>query len=350
MGIYAIIMAGGTGTRLWPLSTEEEPKQVHSLTGDRSLFQEAVDRVKSFVGLKHVMVVAGEDHRPKLHSQVLGIPLDNFIMEPEGRGTAPCIGLTAAHLSREDPDAVMIVLTADHYIGDVDGFHSALEAAVEAADKGHLVTLGIKPDEASTGYGYIKHGEKLYNIKEHEVLRVERFTEKPEEETAEEMFESGNYSWNSGMFVWKVERIMEEFKEHMPQFYQKLEKIREAVGTKSYKHVLKDTWEEVPRQTIDYGVMEKAQDVVVLPVDIDWSDLGSWSSVKDLLPSDDDNNSVKGEHIGIGTENSLIYGGEKLIATIGIKDLIIVDTEEALLVCHKSQDQKVRDIVKILEK
>ncbi|MFP3952163.1 MAG: mannose-1-phosphate guanylyltransferase [Candidatus Bathyarchaeia archaeon] len=349
MGIYAVIMAGGTGTRLWPLSTEEEPKQIHRLTGDKSLFQEAVDRVKPFVGLNHILAVAGENHRSKLQSQEPSMPLENFIVEPEGRGTAPCIGLAAAHLSKREPDSVMIVLTADHYIGDLEGFHSTLEAAVEAANSGYLVTLGIKPDEPSTGYGYIRHGETVTKIREHDVLKVDKFTEKPDKETATEMFKSGNYSWNSGMFVWSAGRIMEEFQKYMPQLYSQLELIREAIGTENYNQVLMERWRQVPRQTIDYGVMEKADDVVVLPVDIEWSDLGSWSSVMDLFPRDEYNNAVKGEHIGIDTEGSLIYGGERLIATIGVKDLIIVDTRNALLVCHKSMDQKVRDLVKSLQ-
>jgi mannose-1-phosphate guanylyltransferase len=349
MKVYAVIMAGGTGTRLWPLSTNEEPKQIHQLIGDNSLFQDAVERIKRFTGINRVMVVASENHIPKLRSQEPSIPEANFIVEPEGRGTAPCIGLAAAHIEKKFPESVMIVLTADHYIGDVKGFQKALKAGVEVAMNGHLVTLGIKPTEPSTGYGYIQHGDCLYRIQGQQVLRVERFTEKPDKKTATEMIESGNYSWNSGMFVWRVGRILKEFRKQMPTLHSQLTAIMEAVNTPTYPKVLADSWKNVPRQTIDYGIMEKADDVAVIPVDIAWSDLGSWSSVMNLLPRNSERNVIKGKHIGINSKDSLIYGGGRLIATIGVKNLIIVDTDEALLICDKSQDQKVREIVRQLE-
>ncbi len=242
----------------------------------------------------------------------------------------------------------MVVVTADHHIGDVEGFHSALMAAVDAAQRGHLVTLGVEPSEPSTGYGYIEHGDVVDRIRGFKVLRVNRFTEKPDRATASDMVASGRYSWNSGMFVWRADRILEEFRAHMPELYDQLSVIGDAVGSPSYKEVLEASWRHVPRETIDYGVMEKADDVVVVPVDIGWSDLGTWSSVMKLMPGDPSGNVVKGRHLGIDTSGSMIFGGDRLIATVGIRDLIIVDTEKALLICDKSQDQKVRDLVKML--
>jgi len=326
MEAYAVIMAGGTGTRLWPLSTRERPKQTHSFLGDETLFQEAVE----------------------LRRQEPRIPEANFIVEPVGMGTAPCIGLAAVHVAEREPEAVMVVLTADHHIGDVEGFHAALRAAVDAASRGHLVTLGVKPTGPSTGYGYIEHGELVDKVRGLGVLRVSRFTEKPDGATASEMVRSGRYSWNSGMFVWRVDRVLEEFRLHMPELHDQLVVIGEAVGSTSYTETLEASWRLVPRETIDYGVMEKAGDVVVIPVDIGWSDLGTWSSLTSLLPKDLHGNVVRGRHLGIDTRDSLIFGGDRLIATVGVRDLIVVDTDEALLICDKAQDQKVRDLVKML--
>jgi len=348
MEVYAVIMAGGTGTRLWPLSTREKPKQTHRFLGDDTLFQEAVHRIKPLVGLDHVLVVAGNRIVEELGRQEPRIPEANFIVEPAGMGTAPCIGLAAVHVAGRDPESVMVVLTADHHIGDVEGFHAALRTAVDAANNGHLVTLGVKPTEPSTGYGYIEHGDPIDRVRGLGVLRVSRFTEKPDRATASEMVRSGRYSWNSGMFVWRVDRILEEFRSHMPELYDQLVVIGDAVGSSSYMEVLEASWGQMPRETIDYGVMEKASDVVVVPVDIGWSDLGTWSSVMSLLPGDSDGNVVRGRHLGIDTRNSLIFGGDRLIATVGVRDLIVVDTGEALLICDKAQDQRVRDLVKML--
>lgn len=288
MDIYAVIMAGGTGTRLWPLSTKERPKQTHSFLGDYTLFQEAVQRIKPLVGLDNVVVVAGSRIVEELKHQEPSIPIANYIVEPAGMGTAPCIGLAAVNLVRRDPLSVMVVLTADHHIGDVESFRDALLVAVEVASKGHLVTLGVKPFEPSTGYGYIEHGDPIHTVRGLKVLRVNRFTEKPNKATALKMVKSGQYSWNSGMFIWRVDRILEEFEFHMPELYEQLAVIGDAIGSPSYREVLEASWRHVPQKTIDYGVMEKADDVVVVSIDIGCSDLGTWSSVMSLMPEDPD--------------------------------------------------------------
>jgi mannose-1-phosphate guanylyltransferase len=350
MAVYSVIMAGGKGSRLWPLSTEEKPKQTLRLLGDYTLFQDAVRRIISFTDYDHIIVVASNHHITELKNQVPNIPRANFLVEPTGKGTAPCIGLAAAHLAQKDPESIMVVLTADHYVGDVNGFRKALEIAVKVASKGHLITLGIQPKEPSTGYGYIEQGALLNEIEGHKILRVASFREKPDKEKAEKMVESGDYSWNSGMFIWKVYRILEEFKKHMPAFYKELSKIMDAVDSPDYQEVLEESWFEVSSETIDYGIMEKADDVIVIPVDFGWSDLGSWSSIMELLPSDKQGNVVRGQHLGINTKGSFIMGKDRLIATIGVNDLIIIDSGEALLICNKFQDQKVRDLVKMLSR
>lgn len=348
MGYYALIMAGGGGTRLWPLSRRSLPKQALKLVGERTMFEHAVDRIVPIFQPDEIYVVTGAEQVEPLMLQAPDVPRDNFLVEPMGRGTAPAIGLGAIHLKRRDPDAVMAVLTADHFIRDVDRFRRVLQAAAEAAEEGHLVTLGIAPAFPSTGYGYIKQGELLGQVDGFPVYRAERFTEKPSAETAFHMVESGEYSWNSGMFIWRVDRILAEFARQMPDFYAQLAQIEAVLGTPAYERMLNRIWPEVTPQTIDYGVMEGAEDVVVIPVDIGWSDVGNWSSMRDIQPADADGNVVVGEHLGIDSHRCIVFAGKRLVATIGLEDLIIVDTDDALLVCPVEREQEVREVVRRL--
>ena len=346
---YALIMAGGVGTRLWPLSRRHRPKQSLRLVGERTMFEHAVDRLAPLFQPEQIFVVTGAEHVEALAAQAPDLPPENFIIEPEGRGTAPCIGLGTIHLRRQDPEAIMAVLTADHFIADTARFRRVLVAAAQVAEEGHLVTLGIAPSSPSTGFGYIKQGESLGTVEGFPVFRAERFTEKPSPETALHMVESGEYSWNSGMFIWRVDRILEEFQRQMPEFYVQLAEIEATLGTSGYEATLNRVWPQVTKQTIDYGVMEGAEDVTVIPVDIGWSDVGSWTSLSELLPADEGANVVVGPHVGIDTHDTLVFGRKRLIATIGLEGLVIVDTEDALLVCPREREQEVREIVRQLE-
>ncbi len=348
MAFYALIMAGGVGTRLWPLSRRDRPKQSLKLFGERTMFEIAVDRIAPVFQPEQIFVVTGAKHVASLATQLPELPAGNFVVEPQGRGTAPCIGLGAVHLHRQDPDAVMAVLTADHFIADVPLFRQVLTAASQVAAEGHLVTLGIKPSSPSTGFGYIKQGESLGTVEGFPVFRAERFTEKPSLETALRMVESGEYSWNSGMFVWRVDRILEEFERQMPEFYVQLAQVEATLGTPGYEATLQRVWPQVVKQTIDYGVMEGAGDVAVVPVDIGWSDVGSWASLCDLLPADADGNVVVGPHLGIDTRDTLVFGGKRLVATVGLEGMVIVDTEDAVLICAKEREQEVRTLVEEL--
>jgi mannose-1-phosphate guanylyltransferase len=342
---YAVIMAGGSGTRLWPASRGSSPKQALKLIGERTMFQYAVDRLTPVFPMDRILVVTREDHAPILHQQVPGLLESNFILEPQGRGTAPAIGLTAIHLEQRDPHATMALLTADHFITDTERFRQVLIAAQKVAEEGSLVTLGIQPSSPSTGFGYIKQGAVLGEKNGINFYAVQQFTEKPDLDTAQRMVASREHSWNSGMFIWQVNRILEEFERQMPEFYVQLMEVKASLGTSNYRGCLDRVWSQVKKETIDYGIMEGGRQVVVFPVEIGWTDIGSWSSLLDLLPADQGGNVVVGPHLGIDTLGTLVFGGKRLVATIGIENLIIIDSEDALLVCSKEREQDVRLIV-----
>jgi len=346
---YPLIMAGGTGTRLWPLSRRKYPKQALNLDGERTLIQHAVGRLTPQFPPEQIFIITRQEHVAPLSAQVPDLPIENFIVEPEGRGTGPAIGLAAVHLQQRDPDGVMAVLTADHLISETDHFRQALLAAEKAARDGYLVTLGIKPTSPSTGYGYVQQGDPLSTPGGFQVFQAERFIEKPEADTAQQMVDSGIFSWNSGMFIWQLKRIMAEFQQQMPDFYEKLLVVKSAIDTPDYEQTLSQVWPTIQKETIDYGVMEGAHDVAVIPVDIGWSDVGSWASLFDVLPADEDGNRVVGQHAGIDTRDTLVIGSKRLIATIGLEGLIIIDTADALLVCTREREQDVRAMVKLLE-
>jgi mannose-1-phosphate guanylyltransferase len=350
---YAVIMAGGGGTRLWPLSRQTRPKQMLKLFDDRTLFQTAVDRLGGLFPSDRILVVTVEEQAKELHTQCPYLPFENFLIEPMPRGTASVVGLAAAALQKRDSQAVMAVLTADHFIGNEDNFRSLLLTAGEVAEEGYLVTLGISPTFPSTGYGYIQQGERLGTFREKPVYHVLRFKEKPAEEQAKLMLEGGDHAWNSGMFVWRVDRIMDEFRRQMPELYADLERIAGAWDTSERGDVLTQVWPDIKSQTIDYGVMEGAERVAVIPAaDLNWSDVGSWDSLFEVLPSDENGNIVRGgRHLGLESSGSLVYlnGEHKLVVTIGVSNLVLVDTGDVLLVCPKEQAQKVRDVVNILK-
>ena len=342
---YAVIMAGGSGTRLWPLSRRAYPKQALKLVGEKTMFQYAVERIRSIFPPERIMVVTLAKHAPILMGQVPELPAENFILEPEGRGTAPAIGLAAIHLIRNDPDACMVILTADHFIKDTKHFCEVLAAAERVAD-GRLVTLGIQPSDPSTGFGYIHQGALAGEENGFPFYSVECFTEKPDLATARKMLESGEYSWNSGMFVWQVKRILKEFQQQMPDFYAQLMEVKAALGALDYQAIIERVWPQVSKETIDYGVMEGAGDVVVIPVDIGWTDIGSWGSLFNLLPADTDDNVFVGPHIEIDTKNTMIFGDKRLVAVMGVQDLVIVDTEDVVMVCSRDREQDVKRLVK----
>lgn len=346
---YAVIMAGGSGTRLWPVSRSSRPKQMIPLVEERSLFQTTIKRLEGLFPPERILIVTAADQAERLKEQSPDIPKENFLLEPAPRGTASAIGLAAIVLQKRDPQAIMASLHSDHYIRNNDLFQLLVRLAFDVAEKDYLVTLGITPTYPATVYGYIQRGELIPEKSSYPVYTVLRFIEKPDEKKAREMILTGDHSWNSGMFFWKTERILAEFELQMPDLYSVLTHIGAAWGTEEQELTLTRLWPTLRNETIDYGIMENAKKVAVLPAaGLEWSDIGNWNSLFDVLLPDEDGNVVfSGHHIPIDTSSSLVYGNKdnRLIVTIGVDNLIVVDSGDVLLVCRKDQAAKVRQVV-----
>ncbi len=349
--MYAVIMAGGRGTRFWPQSRDRKPKHLLDILSERTIIQETVDRLLPLVPPERILVVTNRAHAAELARQLPDIPARNILIEPLGRNTAPCIGLAAHAVRRLDPGAVMAVLPADHLIIDEARFLEVLRAAAEAAAPGrHLVTIGIAPTAPETGYGYLELGEETGTAGTETVRRVRSVREKPDLETAKAFLAEGNYVWNSGMFVWTAGAVLEAIGRWLPDLAKGLERIDSALGTERENTVLESVYPGLPSISIDYGVMEKADNVLALRGDFGWSDVGSWDALWEVSPKDDSGNVLRGSVTAAGTKNSLVVARDRLVALAGVEDLIVVDTEDALLVCKRGDSQRVREVVDLLEK
>ena len=351
---YAVIMAGGGGTRLWPVSRKESPKQLLPLLGQETLFQSTVNRLENLFPPERILVVTVAEQARQMQIQSPAIPVENYILEPQPRGTASVVALAAAVLKKRDPQAAMAILTADHFIRNKDLFRYLIRTAFQVASRDYLVTLGITPTYPSTGYGYIEQGQLLEGDYQYPVYTVSRFREKPDIETAEQMLRSGDHSWNSGMFVWKADAILAEIQTQMPELASVITEISTAWDTSKQEQTVQSLWPGIRPQTIDYGIMEKAERVAVLPAGgLGWSDVGSWDSLFEVLfPDLNGNVSVNAQNLLLDTHNTLIYGNnnERLIVTIGLDDTVIVDSGDVLMICKTDQSQKVRDVVEHLKK
>lgn len=349
--MYAVIMAGGVGTRFWPRSRNKQPKQLLKILDEQTMIQETVSRLEDLVPREKICVVSTEPQMKEINKQLPFLKSENLIIEPKGKNTAPCIGLSAVILKQRDPDAVMAVLPADHRIKNQNQFQKVLAAAAETASKRDcLVTIGIHPTYPSTGYGYVQFNGKVDEINDVDVFKVKTFAEKPDSITAKRFLDSGDFLWNSGMFVWKVKAILKEIEESMPELYDGLMEIEKYWGTESQDEVIKTVYCQIKSNSIDYGVMEHSENVYVLKGEFDWNDVGSWEEIYKVSPKDDDQNVIIGDHFVKDTKGCLIDSSDRFVAALGIEDLIIIDTKDALLVCRKNMAQNVKDLVDAMKR
>ena len=345
----ALIMAGGKGERFWPKSRVTLPKQFLSFTDDgRTMIQLTVERISSLVNIDDVYIATNKNYKELVKQQLPGLPEKNILCEPIGRNTAPCIGLGAVHISRQcevcgEEDATMIVLASDHLIKNNDIVIDTLRSGCEVAESGaNLVTLGITPNYPETGYGYIKYNK---DSKSGDAFEVEAFVEKPDLDTAKKYLAAGDYLWNSGMFVWKVSTILDCFRKFMPSTYDGLMKIKAAVGTPDEDAVLQEQFPTLESQSVDYGIMEKAENIFILPGIFGWDDVGSWLAVGRIKKNDENGNVIGGNVVAVNTQNCVIEGSEKLIATVGLRDMVVVDTEDAILISTKENAGEIKQVL-----
>ena len=342
---YALIMAGGGGTRLWPLSRQHRPKQALPLTEERTLFQVTVQRLDGLFKPEQIFVVAGQQLADLLRESTPQIPSENFIVEPSARDSGPAVALGTLAIMQRDPEAVITMLPADHHIAHEARFRDSLRSAYDFARKDYIVTLGIHPSFPSTGFGYIQRGDLIDISGEFTVFESLRFTEKPDETTARTFLQAGTYSWNAGIFVWEGRRVLAEFERQQPEMYAIIDQIRQTPGK------LSELWPNIKKISLDFAVMEGAKRIAVIPVDIGWSDVGTWSALFEILTRDEAGNAVRSSsdgHITIDTTQTLIVS-ERMVVTIGVSNLVIVDTDDVILVCHKDRAQEVRDVVQKLK-
>ena len=350
MKTTAVIMAGGRGERFWPKSRNSFPKQFLSLTKDgETMIQKTVNRLLPMVAMEDIFVVTNVSYATLVQQQLPKLPAENILLEPCGRNTAPCIGLAAAVIRKKYGEAMMLVLPSDHLIRYEDMYVDTLRQAVAVAEHdANLVTIGITPTYPETGYGYIKF-QRDTDLGMPGVYRVERFVEKPDLDTAKEYLASHRYLWNSGMFVWKTSAILANIESLMPDIYAGLTRIEAAVGTKVYEQGLDTEYQAFRSESIDFGVMEKADDIYTLPGSFGWDDVGNWLAVERINSTNELGNYIEGDVITIGTKTSTICGGSRLIAAVGVENLIVVDTDDAVLICAKDSTQDVKKVIENLK-
>lgn len=347
MEIYAVIMAGGVGSRFWPRSKESKPKQLIRIFGEHTMIQDTVKRLDGLVKPENIIVITNKIQKSRVIEQLPELNPENIIDEPFGKNTAACIGLASILIKAKNKEAVVITLPSDHLIKDDEQFRNCLENAAEFASQSKgLVTIGIIPNRPETGYGYIQFDDKEISKN---IYRVLTFAEKPNLSTAKQFIESGDFLWNAGIFIWRVDVILDEISEHLPDLYEGLQQIEQAVGTENYEKELVGVYGQLKSISIDYGVMEKAKNVFLTKADFYWNDVGSWEAVYEIAEKDADGNALVGDVYTENTFNSYVFTPKKFVATIGVEDLIIIETHDALLVCNRNNAQDVRRVVEYLK-
>ncbi len=348
MKTYGVILAGGGGTRFWPLSRKELPKQLLNLTGKDLMVNETIDRLEGNIEKDDIFVVTNISQAEIMYNATAGrIRKDHVLAEPAARNTSACIGYAAMEILQKYGDGIMCILPSDHYIREIAVYKKVIADAMHIAEETDaLVTIGIQPTYPSTGYGYICHEASKINDCYYNVVN---FVEKPNLQTAKKYLLSGDYLWNSGMFVWKASVIMRYFEKLLPDVYNCLQKIGASMNTESEKGVINEIYPAIPKISIDYGIMERADNVLVLEGSFGWSDVGSWDALEALYDKDEYGNIIYGEQVHIDTHDCIIYAKNKLVTTIGLENIIVVETEDAVLVCDKNRAQEVRKIVDALQ-
>jgi len=333
------------------MSRARLPKQMLPLVDDHSMFRTSVERIHPLFAPEDIFVVTGRELVDDLQKEVTEIPRENFIVEPYAKNTAPALALALSHIQQRDEEATVAILPADHHIVQRDRFCRLLEAAWHVAQEGRIVTLGISPSYPATGFGYIQQGESLSQVNGFKVYQSRRFTEKPDIVRATQFLASGQYSWNSGMFIWRADRAMRDFERYQPAIFAMCSYLQSAFDAPDYDAKLNDIWETMPKLSIDFAIMEKADNIAVIPDDIGWSDVGNWTSLYDILPQDNFGNCIKGDasdiRVILDTRDTLVFS-DRLTVAIGVEDIVLVDTDDVLLICHKERTQDVKQVVDYL--
>jgi mannose-1-phosphate guanylyltransferase len=349
LNLTCVIMAGGKGERFWPKSRTNLPKQFLNISGNKSMIQQSIARLTKLVDLSRIFIVTNELYAELIKAQVPGLPYENIIIEPIGKNTAPCIGLASIIIEERFPESTMIVIPSDHIIENEEGFLKILKTATTVAqNNGNLVTLGIQPTYPETGYGYIESSYQSDLINDLSIMKVNKFVEKPDLATAQSYLEAGSFYWNSGIFVWKIETIRRYIKELMPDMHDILETMKAAFDSEDKDTIIRSEFLKMPDQSIDYGIMEKVNNIYVIPCVFGWDDVGSWTALERINDLDENGNVIKGNILNLDTKRCIIESNGKLIATLGIEDLIIVDTEDVTLICTKDKAQEVKLLLKEL--
>ncbi|TYP93753.1 mannose-1-phosphate guanylyltransferase [Fodinibius salinus] len=351
--LHAVIMAGGSGTRFWPRSTDAKPKQFLNIFGNKTMLQATVDRINSLIPADRVWVITNQKYVDLVQDQLPDVPEQNIVGEPVAKDTAPCVALAAALIHEQDSDGTMMVLPADHQVTEPDEFIDTLKSAeAKAQADDSLVTIGIKPDRPETGYGYIEFDkDKSEEYNGREIKKVNQFREKPDLVTARQFIHSGNFLWNSGMFIWKTSTILDQFNQHLPSVGKQAQEFSSALTSTDQQQAIHDFYQGCPSISIDYGIMEQSDTVYVIPGTFGWNDVGSWKAVYDLREKNEDGNVIQSDTTVLteSTDNLIHSNGDKIVALAGVEDLAVVQTDNAILVCNLNEAQDVKQIVNQLD-